>query len=107
MTIRTIDARQAMRLMEEKGAKLVDIREPMEHARERIPGAELVPLSKMPSQALQQSPAVIFHCQSGNRTTANAGVLAACGCRFGQGFLLGRPLPLEELIRAFPHARTR
>ena len=79
MTIRTIDARQAMRLMEEKGAKLVDIREPMEHARERIPGAELVPLSKMPSQALQQSPAVIFHCQSGNRTTANAGVLAACG----------------------------
>ena len=79
MTIRTIDANQAKRLMEEKGAKLVDIREPVEHARENIPDAVLVPLSKMPSQVLRDAPVVIFHCQGGNRTSANADKLAACG----------------------------
>ena len=79
MTIRTIDAREARRLMEEKGAKLVDIREPMEHARESIPGAELAPLSKMPMRALSSNPVVIFHCQGGNRTAANTDKLAACG----------------------------
>lgn len=79
MTIQTIDAGEARRLMELKGARLVDIREPMEHARESIPGAELVPLSQMPSSALRGSPVVIFHCQGGNRTAANADKLAACG----------------------------
>ncbi|MGN6514924.1 MAG: rhodanese-like domain-containing protein, partial [Rhizomicrobium sp.] len=79
MTVRTIDAKQAKRLMEERGARLVDIREPMEHARESIPGAKLVPLSQMPSQALADTQVVIFHCQGGNRTAANADKLAACG----------------------------
>jgi len=32
-------------------------------------------------------------------------VLNACGCRFGQGYLLGRPLPLPELILAYPNGR--
>ncbi|MCY4746656.1 GGDEF domain-containing protein [Pelomonas sp. UHG3] len=34
-------------------------------------------------------------------------VLADCGCRFGQGWLLGRPLPLQGLIAAFPNGRPR
>lgn len=34
-------------------------------------------------------------------------VLNAFGCRLGQGYLLGRPLPLEELIDAFPDGRFR
>lgn len=33
-------------------------------------------------------------------------VLIACGCGFGQGWLLGRPLPLDALIQAFPHGRA-
>ena len=41
----------------------------------------------------------------GIESEAQLAVLSACGCRFGQGFLLGRPLPLAELIRAFPHGR--
>ena len=80
MTVKTIDAREAKRLMAEKGAQLVDIREPMEHARESIPGARLVPLSQMGAHDFSRDcPAVIFHCQAGVRTTNNADKLSACG----------------------------
>ena len=78
MTPQIIDAARAKRLIEQ-GAVLVDIREPMEHARESIPGAKLVPLSKMGAQEFgAECPAVIFHCQGGNRTNANADKLAQC-----------------------------
>lgn len=80
MTIQTIDARQARRLMDEKGATLVDIREPMEHARESIPGARLMPVSKYEGGCFDaHCPPVIFHCQSGNRTAMNENKLSACG----------------------------
>jgi rhodanese-related sulfurtransferase len=80
MTVRTIDARQARRLMDERGATLVDIREPMEHARESIPGARLMPLSTFEaSNFAADCPPVIFHCQGGNRTAANENRLTACG----------------------------
>ncbi|MEO6277022.1 GGDEF domain-containing protein [Roseateles sp.] len=39
----------------------------------------------------------------GIESEAQLAVLSECGCRFGQGYLLGRPLPLAELILAFPH----
>ena len=38
----------------------------------------------------------------GIETAAQLEVLSECGCRFGQGYLLGRPLPLDELVLAFP-----
>lgn len=38
----------------------------------------------------------------GIETPAQLDVLRACGCRFGQGYLLGRPLPLDELISCAP-----
>jgi len=65
---------EAMALVEAGKAILVDIREPMEHARERIAGARSQPLSKPGAEALAAAgePAVIFHCQSGNRTATNA-----------------------------------
>ncbi|HEX2591604.1 MAG TPA: rhodanese family protein [Rhizomicrobium sp.] len=80
MAIQTIDARAAQQLMEKSGAVLVDIREPIEHARESIPGAQLLPLSRFENGCMERtSPPVIFHCQGGNRTAANEGKLAACG----------------------------
>jgi rhodanese-related sulfurtransferase len=65
-------------------AVLVDIREPMEHAREAIPGARSSPLSSYGAHSLQalqseNAPAVIFHCQSGKRTSDNAERLLTCG----------------------------
>jgi rhodanese-related sulfurtransferase len=83
MTLPTISPEEAQRLLAE-GAMLVDIREVDEHARERIPGARHLPLSKLDEAdaALHQGHPVIFHCRSGARTLANAERLAA---RTGEG----------------------
>lgn len=66
---------------------LIDVREPDEHARERIPGAKLLPLSRFdPQQAAAMAKSgqkVVLHCRSGRRSSdacrmaaalANAGV---------------------------------
>jgi rhodanese-related sulfurtransferase len=74
MTLQTIDPVAAKRLIDQ-GALLVDIREPDEHARERVPGARSEPLSRLAALPANSS-AVVFHCRSGARTAANAARLA-------------------------------
>ena len=90
MSIQTIAPEGARRLIEEGRAALVDIREPLEHAREQIPGAILVPLSRFESHDFStdkvRCPTAIFHCQGGSRTDANAARLAASG--FAQNYVL-------------------
>jgi rhodanese-related sulfurtransferase len=68
------------------GALLVDVREPDEHARVRIPGAQLVPLGRIGGQRLGDAGGVVFHCRSGARTCANAERLAAAAA--GPAWLL-------------------
>lgn len=58
------------------GARLVDIRNASEHARERIPGAVNVPLDAIADLPCDGRP-VVFHCRSGMRTTNHAVRLAA------------------------------
>ncbi|WP_431470036.1 rhodanese family protein [Sphingosinithalassobacter sp. LHW66-3] len=58
------------------GARLVDIRDADEHARERIPGAINLPLDRIDDLPRDEC-AVVFHCRSGARTSANAVRLAA------------------------------
>lgn len=60
-----------------QGALLVDVREADEHARERIPGAVLNPLSAWDDSEANPAQTLIFHCRSGSRTTMNADRLAA------------------------------
>jgi rhodanese-related sulfurtransferase len=80
MTLPTIDAPRAKRLIDE-GALLIDIREADEHARERVPGALSQPLSRLAALDAGNARAVIFHCRSGARTAANSQRLAAAaGC---------------------------
>lgn len=82
--ILTITPVEAARLIE-GGARLVDIREPDEHARERIPAALSRPLPGL--DRVEGSGPVIFHCRTGNRTAANAARLrGACD---GEAYLLG------------------
>ncbi|MBB5687085.1 rhodanese-like domain-containing protein [Sphingobium boeckii] len=57
------------------GARLIDIRDVDEHARERIAGATSLPLARI-SDLSQESRPVIFHCRSGMRTATNAAHLA-------------------------------
>lgn len=72
MSIPAITSKEARKRLEEGSAILVDIREPAEHAREKIPGAHSMPLSGFDPAKLAVGKAVIFHCQSGNRTRTNA-----------------------------------
>jgi rhodanese-related sulfurtransferase len=75
----TITPAEAARLLRDEGATLVDVREPDEHARERIPGARNLPLSQLEEAelALLEGRPVVFHCRSGARTAGHAGRLAA------------------------------
>lgn len=84
MTLTTIDAAEARRLAAEKGALLVDIREPDEFARASIPGSENHPLGRIGVLGCPQP--VVFLCRSGMRTSANAARLAAC--HTGEAYLL-------------------
>lgn len=78
MSLPTIKPSEARNLLD-RGALLIDIREADEHAREKIPGARHLPLSKLDEAglALDKGKPVIFHCKSGARTAANAQRLAA------------------------------
>ena len=76
MSLPTIDVAGARRLLDQ-GAVLVDVREADEHARERVPGARNVPLSRLVEVDAPAGKAVIFHCRSGARTAANAARLSA------------------------------
>lgn len=76
--MKTITPVEAAALLRE-GATLVDVREPDEHARERIPGAYNLPLSRLDTAelAVRQGKPVLFHCRSGARTQGNADRLGA------------------------------
>jgi len=65
-----IDAQTAAELIEQGKAVLVDVREPDEHARERIECAQLLPLSRFDPGAIRRESGqkVILHCRSGKRS---------------------------------------
>lgn len=76
MSLPLISPLQANALVAE-GAKLIDIRDPDEYAREHIPAARSVPLDTLPGGLeTHAGETVIFHCQSGARTSSNAARLA-------------------------------
>ena len=76
--MKTITPQDAAALLRD-GATLVDVREPDEHARERIPGARSLPLSRLEEAelAVHNGKPVVFHCRSGARTAGNADRLNA------------------------------
>ena len=78
MNLTTISPSDAKRLVAQ-GAILIDIRDPAEHARERIQGARNVPLHALTNFSSERGP-IIFHCRAGKRTADNAGRLEAAAC---------------------------
>lgn len=79
MTIATLSP-EDVRAQIAQGARLIDIRDADEYAREHIPDAELVPLATLNNGATLRTTAddtVIFYCQAGSRTQNNAIRLAA------------------------------
>ena len=77
----SVDPATAKAWVAEGKAVLVDVREPDEHARERIAGARLAPLPSIEpgSPVAEPGKALVFHCNSGNRTAQAAALLAAAG----------------------------
>lgn len=79
-----LEPKAASELLARGEAVLVDVREPDEHARERIQGARLLPLGKVTpaSIAALGSGRVLIHCKSGRRgsdATARCASLASSG----------------------------
>jgi rhodanese-related sulfurtransferase len=68
-------------LMEQGKILLVDVREPMEYAAERIPGALLYPLSTFDASQLPPDGAreVVFSCAAGGRSLTAARQRLALG----------------------------
>jgi rhodanese-related sulfurtransferase len=85
--IPAVNAIEAKARLASGTAILVDVREAAEHARERIPGAVSIPLSCFDAEVLRSTfgtrgaPAVIFHCQGGQRTARSAQQLGNCGVK--------------------------
>lgn len=63
--------RDVRRWLEANECVLIDVREADEHRREKIPGSQLVPLSRFdPQQAFESAgpgQKIVFHCRSGRR----------------------------------------
>lgn len=82
--VREVDPAAVRDWLASGACELVDVREPDEHARERIAGARLAPLSKLDARALAPAGGkrVVFHCKSGRRSMDAARAVAAvatCG----------------------------
>lgn len=69
MTVRNIDSSTVKRWIEQGEAVLLDVREPAEHAAEKIAGAQLLPLGKVSASTLPDvgGKKVVIHCRSGKR----------------------------------------
>ncbi len=76
--IKEIDSKTLKAWLEAGECELLDVREPGEHAREKIPGARLVPLGTLDPQALAGR-RVVLHCASGARSARGAARLADAG----------------------------
>lgn len=81
----TIDPRAAHERLSAGGAILVDVREPDEHAAQRIGAATLLPLSRFNPGLLRSlgSKSIILHCKSGRRSADAARMAAGLA---GEGF---------------------
>lgn len=78
--VQEVQPRDVLRWLKSGECVLIDVREPDEHARERIAGAKLLPLSRFdPNQAeslANVSQTIVLHCKGGKRS-ADACRLAA------------------------------
>ncbi len=80
--LQELDAETTKSLLERGDAVLIDCREPAEHARERIPGVPLIPMSAFDIdrvKSLAGSTKIILHCASGIRSARGAEALHAAG----------------------------
>lgn len=80
-----VSVREAQRRMTDPGVDLrvIDVREPDEYALCRLPGAELIPLSELPSVAGERLPnkgvGLLVYCHHGMRSLQAVNILRQRG----------------------------
>ncbi|MCI4675195.1 rhodanese-like domain-containing protein [Candidatus Mycolicibacterium alkanivorans] len=79
MNVLEVDPVGAMRLVDESGAVLLDVREDEEWAAGHAPGAVHVRLGDLDARTLDTTAPVVAVCRSGNRSGSAAKNLAAAG----------------------------
>jgi len=108
-----ISPQQALALVRDERALLIDVREPDEYARMRIAVAQLMPISILgclPEDENKERP-VVFFCRSGSRTAAGEALLDSRGhasTYIMEGGILAwktARLPLVEEQRPLPIQR--
>jgi rhodanese-related sulfurtransferase len=72
-----VDPSTLQRWLAEGACCLVDVREPGEHAAERIASARLMPLSALSLEGLDPAAKLVFHCKAGKRSAQAAQQAAA------------------------------
>lgn len=79
--LKTIDPSSLNTLLNQQAVTLIDVREPAEHAGERIPGSILMPLSKFDptSVPFDADKLTVLYCRTGNRSAQAAQKLFAAG----------------------------
>jgi rhodanese-related sulfurtransferase len=78
-----IDVAEAARALKDNGAVLLDIREPKEWERYRIPGAVHIPMGDLAQRAgeLDRSKPIVVYCRSGQRSLYSTDELLSLGFR--------------------------
>ena len=76
-----IGAAELKAMMDAGAAHVFDVREPSEHARARIPGTTLAPLSALRPEQIKagEGKRAVLYCASGNRTQHAAKMLLQAG----------------------------
>ncbi|MCS6812818.1 MAG: rhodanese-like domain-containing protein [Cyanobacteria bacterium] len=79
--LKTIDPSSLHTLLSQQAVTLIDVREPSEHASEKIPGSILMPLSKFDPHRLPLDPSkpTVLYCRTGRRSAQAAQKLFAAG----------------------------
>ena len=79
--LKTIEPNKLNNLFEQEQIILVDVREPGEHQREKIPGSIRVSLSNFDSDRIPEveGKQLVLHCQTGNRSAQAAQKLLVAG----------------------------
>lgn len=69
MALNTVDAKTLRNWLDNNEAVLIDVREPAEHAAEKIEGATLLPLAKISKTGLppHSGKKLVIHCRKGGR----------------------------------------
>ncbi|HCV00784.1 MAG: rhodanese [Dehalococcoidia bacterium] len=68
MNVRQVEVKTAQKWLENDEAILIDVREPAEHASQKIKGSALHPLGSISSNDISQvKKKILIHCQKGTR----------------------------------------